>query len=104
MDIFKFHTPSGEGEDTHLIGGGEYINGIQSKEWIDRYRDAGSVTLKSRADKGIRELLPEGTLIGMRGSTSVMMIEDHQLSDDDNAIMVTTGRSLEAFLENRIVR
>ena len=104
MDLFKFHTPTGEGEDTHLVGGGEYINGLLSKEWIERYREPGSVTLKSRADRGIRNFLPEGTLIGMRGSTSVMMIEDHQLSDDDEAIVTTTGRSLEAFLENRIVR
>lgn len=104
MDLFKFHTPDGVGEDTHLIGGGEHINGLLSKEWIDRYRDGGSVTLTSRADRNIRAMLPEGTLVGLRGNTSIMIIEDHQLKDDDNSIMTTTGRSLEAFLDNRIVR
>ena len=104
MDLFKFHTPTGDSQDTHLIGGGEPINGLKTKEWVDRYRDAGSVTLTSRAERGIREMLPEGTLVGMRGNTSIMIIEDHQLSDDDDAIVTTTGRSLEAFLEHRIVR
>lgn len=101
MDLFKFHTPTGVNEATHLTGGGEYINGLLTKEWIDRYRDAGSVTLTSRAERGLRELLPEGTLIGLRGNTNVMMIEDHQLKDDDQAIVTTTGRSLESFLEQR---
>lgn len=104
MDLFKFHTSTAPGEDTHLTGGGEYINGLQTKEWIDRYRDAGSVTLTSRAERGIREVLPEGTLVGMRGNTSIMLIEDHQLTDDDDSIVTTTGRSLESFLDNRIVR
>lgn len=104
MDIFKFHTPSGAGEDTHLIGGGEFVPNLLTIEWVDRYRDAGTITLTSRAEHGIREFLPEGTLVGLRGHPGVMMIEDHQLSDDDNAILNTTGRSLESFLENRIVR
>lgn len=104
MDLFKFHTPDGIGEDTHLIGGGEHINGLLSKEWVERYREPGSVTLTSKASRGIREMLPEGTLIGMRGSTEVMIIEDHQLADDDDSILTTTGRSFESFLENRIVR
>jgi Siphovirus ReqiPepy6 Gp37-like protein len=104
MDLFKFHTPTGDGEDTHLVGGGEIINGLLTKEWTDRYRDAGSISITSRADRGVRELLPEGTLVGMRGNTSIMMIESHQLKDDDDSIVTTTGRSLEAFLDNRIVR
>jgi hypothetical protein len=104
MDLFKFHTPDGDNEDTHLVNGGEYINGLLTKEWIDRYRDAGSFSLTSKASSGIRDLLPEGTLIGLRGNKSIMMVEDHHLADEGSAIIRTTGRSLEAFLENRIVR
>lgn len=101
MDLFKFNTPPGE--DTHLVGGGEYINGLKTKEWIDRYRDAGSITLTSRAERGIRDFLPEGTLVGMRGNPGIMIIEDHQLSEGDSSIITTTGRSFESFFEQRVV-
>lgn len=102
MDIFKFMTsPS---TPTLLDGGGVLINGLLTKEWVERYRPAGSVTLTSRADLGVKDLLPEGSLIGLVGSETVMMVEDHHLSDDGEAIVTTTGRSIDAvIMEQRIV-
>lgn len=101
MDVFRFLNP------THptLLGRGKLINGLKSKMWIERYRDPGEFEFTAKIEKDAQIQLPVGCLISHVGSTEVMMVENHEISEDpgsDTEVKIT-GRSFEAFLENRIV-
>lgn len=99
MDVFKF-APS----DT-IFAGGELVNGITRKTWIERYRDAGEFTFEAPIDSGVREALPTGSFVSHVDSREIMMVENHELSEDRGATtsVVITGRSYETIMEERIV-
>lgn len=101
MDIFKFHNPTAPTK----MEQGEIVNGLKSKMWIERYREAGEFKLVGDIRTGIRELLPIGTFISHTNTSEVMIVEDHEINDDrDEASVISiTGRGFEAFLENRVV-
>lgn len=101
MELFKFHNPS---YDT-LMEQGEMINGVSDIMWIERYRDAGEFTIKAPVATGIRDQIPTGTLISHVDTTEIMIVENHEISDDSGeATFVTiTGRSFETILEQRVV-
>lgn len=101
MDIFKFAataTPT-------KLEGGEIINGFKSKMWIERYSKAGEFEFVADASSGIREKLPVGSLISHVDSNEVMIVENHEISDDreSESQLITTGRGFETYVENRIV-
>jgi hypothetical protein len=102
MDIFKFSTPH---PGSLFLNNGEYVRGIKTVMWVDRYRDPGEVTITANVDSGIIDFLPIGTLISHTNSDEVMIIENHEVSDAHGGdLEVTiTGRSLETILEQRVV-
>jgi len=101
MDIFKFINP----DAPTLMVQGEIINGLSSKTWIERYRDAGEFTLKAPVSAGIKDLLPLGTFISHVDTKEIMIVENHEINEDDQKEpeLIVTGRGYETFLENRMV-
>lgn len=101
MDIFRFHNPTA----ATRMESGEIINGIKDKMWIERYDAAGEFKFVANADVGIREKLPIGSFISHIESTEIMIVENHEISDDKEkeTEIIITGRGLETFFENRIV-
>lgn len=103
MDIFKFRNPTAPTK----MEQGEIINGFTSKTWIERYRDAGEFTLKGPVTLGLREQLPLGTFISHTNTDEIMIVENHEISEDTNtdsdSEIVITGRGYETFLENRAI-
>lgn len=103
MEWFKF-TPAVTSQST-LLNNGEPISGALSSTWVERYRDPGEFELTARVSSGLRSFLPLGTLISHTNTTEVMMVENHEILEDEpnsDAILKISGRSLDAFLENRI--
>lgn len=98
MELFKYNSSS-----TFL--GGQAINGYDSVAWTERYQDPGSFEIKARLSSGLRDFLPEGTLISHIGTLDVMMVENHQIVEDTDVdpILTITGRDLDCILEQRIV-
>lgn len=81
------------------------INGADSIMWVERYRDAGEFEIVAKASSNIRALLPLGSLISHTKTLEIMMVENHETQNkpDEDATVKITGRSLEAWLENRVV-
>lgn len=84
---------------------GAAINGAESVMWVERYRDAGEFEIVAKASSNLRAFLPLGTLISHTNTLEIMMVENHEVENkpDEDATVTITGRSLEAWLENRIV-
>src|SRR4051794_18669181 len=74
----------------------EYVSAI----WVERYWDAGDVSIVTPASPENLDKLAEGTFLGLRGSKEVMLIET--VSIDDNLATIV-GRTLPTFLEARYV-
>lgn len=103
MDLFKF-VP--EAPDDGYLTQGQYINGIKNITWIERYREPGEFTITGPVSSNLRMFLPLGTLISHIDTLEVMMVENHEIdekSSDSEPEIVVTGRSLDAWLEQRIV-
>lgn len=101
MDIFKYHNPN----VTTKMEQGELINGLTSKLWIERYRNAGEFTFTANESSGVREKLPLGTFVSHIASTDVMVVENHEINArrGKETEVTITGRGFSSFLENRIV-
>ena len=101
MDIFKFNSPTSPTK----LESGEVINGLKSKMWIERYREGGEFTLVAKASANMRERLPIGSIISHIDTSEVMIVENHEISDDKGKEpeITITGRGFESFFENRIV-
>lgn len=101
MDIFRFNNP----EHPTKMQSGQIINGIRSKTWIERYRDASEFTLTGYIKSGIREALPVDTLISHTNTDEIMIVENHEILEKEGQEkeVQITGRSFETFLENRAV-
>lgn len=83
----------------------EYIEGWRSLIWTERYVDPGEFELRSPLISNTRTLLPEGSFVTLRDSAEVMIVETHSIAVTDNGEyeLMTKGRSLESFLENRVI-
>lgn len=100
MDIFTFHNPVAP----TLMQSGEIINGISSKMWVERYAKAGEFTLVAPVSSGLKSKLPIGSFISHVDTDEIMIVEDHQISDDkdEDSKITVTGRGFETYLEQRI--
>lgn len=100
MDFIRFAGP----EPTYPSEG-YFIPGITSAMWIERYRNPGEFTIKGRVSSGLRENLPVGSLISHLDTDVPMIVENQQISDDNQAEpeVVITGRSFETILEQRLI-
>jgi hypothetical protein len=102
MQIFKFKDVGG-GAVTLVEG--EIINGIHDSLWVERYRDPGEFKIAGPLSSGLREALPIGSLISHTDTSEVMMVENHEINDeeDEDTKISITGRSFDAYLEERVV-
>lgn len=96
MDLFKFATP---------FQTGSLIQDTTSTMWVERYRNNGEFQIVAPVSSGLRETLPVGSFISHIDTTEIMVVENHEINDSDeaNTDIVVTGRSLETFLEQRVV-
>jgi Siphovirus ReqiPepy6 Gp37-like protein len=101
MNLFKFNVTT----DPTNLGSGQFINGALSTMWVERYLDAGEFELKAPLSSGLRDFLPVGTLISHVDTMEVMIVENHQVVEEErnDPTLVITGRSFDTYLENRIV-
>jgi lipid-A-disaccharide synthase-like uncharacterized protein len=102
MDLFKFITT----QDTVIINEGEMLpKKPLSIMWTERYADAGEFEIVDHVSNGLIEFLPIGTLISHTNSLEVMFVENQEVDDSKTAdpVVKITGRTLEAYLENRII-
>src|SRR5215475_715135 len=80
------------------------VEGWNSFIWAERYSDAGDFQIDTNDVKGGRTLLPEGSLLGIRQSSEVMIVESNEIpavSDEKGAHLTIKGRTFETFSENR---
>ena len=102
MDLFKYLTTNTDG----YISQGEIINGYQTLEWTERFRDPGEFKLKAPVSSGLREKLPPGTLVSHVDTLELMYVASNEIDTDvteEEPPLVITGRSVEAMLRHRIV-
>lgn len=86
-----------------LLRRAEIIDKYVSLIWTERYSTCGDFELVIHSDRGIRELLTEGTLLAINESYRIMKVEtvEKGVDSDDVAILNVSGRSLEALLDDR---
>lgn len=101
MELFKFNFTT----DPTVLERGEAINGAKSIMWAERYSDSGEFEITSQLSSGLREFLPLGTLISHIDTLEVMIVENHEISEDnaEDPTLTITGRSFDSYLDNRIV-
>lgn len=83
----------------------DLIEGYSSLIWTERFVAAGEFELKTYQVRETLPLVPEGTLLSILDSHEVMIVETRTISFDDDGYQELTvkGRSLETFLENRVM-
>jgi hypothetical protein len=101
MELFKFS----HGADPMDIIEGEMINGATSKMWVERYSESGEFEIISPISAGLRDFLPEGTMISHTDTLELMIVENHEITEEEDAdaTVKTTGRSFVSYLEQRII-
>jgi len=101
MNLFKFNVVT----DPTALDSGQYINGVESLMWVERYLEPGEFEIKAPLSSGLRDFLPLGTLISHIDTMEVMIVENHQVIEEETAdpTIVITGRTFDTYLENRIV-
>lgn len=79
------------------------VEGYSSMIWTERYIENGEFEMKTPKISDTRTLLPEGSLISLRDSDEVMLVEAHTLGRDSDNMpeMTLTGRTFPTFFENR---
>lgn len=101
MDIFRFDT----GPNILNAVNGEIVNNAAQIMWVERYREPGEFSITAPVSSNLKTILPIGCLISHVDSSAIMIVEDHQIKDeqDKESDIVITGRSFESFLEQRVV-
>lgn len=100
MDFFKFTaTPATD------LTEGEFFRGYESAMWVERYRDTGEFEFVAPLSSGLREFLPLGTIISHTDTLEAAIVENHFIKEGKNEDpkITISGRSLESYLDNRIV-
>ena len=101
MELFKFNYTT----DPTVLERGELINGATSIMWVERYREAGEFEIVAPLSSGLLSFLPIGTLISHADSMEVMIVENQEIDEEkiEDPVITFTGRTLETFLEQRII-
>lgn len=100
MDFFKF-TANTASDLTY----GLFFRGYDSVTWVERYRQPGEFEIVAPLSSGLRDILPLGTIISHTDTLEAAFVESHFIKEgknEDPQISIT-GRTLDAYLENRIV-
>jgi len=100
MDLFKFT----DDDKPNLINGFPILN-YDSIMWIERYSSPGEFTLTAKLSSGLQNFLPLGSIISHSKTYEACIVENHEIQEDSNSdpVIKITGRSLDSYLENRIV-
>lgn len=79
------------------------VEGYTSMIWAERYLGSGEFEMKTAQIDATRALIPEGTLISLRDSLEVMIVESSTIAFDDDigSHLTVKGRSFDTFSENR---
>lgn len=79
------------------------IEGYNSCIWAERYSAWGDIEIVFPSDRTVRNLLSEGTQLGLDKSYRIMTVEDLEdgESEDGEKIITVTGRSVESKLDDR---
>ena len=105
LDLFKFISTT----DPTIFTEGRMINTasnmVKGIMWAERYRDPGEFEITGPLSSGLRDFLPLGTFVSHSDTLEVMVVENHDISEDnkEDPIISISGRSLDSYLENRIV-
>lgn len=101
MKLFKFNYTT----DPTVLEKGQAINGAISVMWAERYLEPGEFEIKAHLSSGLREFLPLGCLISREDTTEVMIVENHEITEEPTGDpdLTITGRTFDTYLENRIV-
>lgn len=100
MDVMKL-------EDSYLPG--PLVEGYTSMIWTERFKENGDFQLVTPKIEETMNLIPEGSLITLRDSKEVMLVETHDIAvdtqqgEDGIPELTVTGRTLEAVTEKRAI-
>lgn len=101
MDFFRFlNTTDG------YLSQGQMLNGVKTATWVERFRDPGEFKITAPVSSGLRTALPIGSFLSHIDTLEVMIVENHEIDEDvteSEPEIVISGRSLETFLERRVV-
>jgi len=73
MDVFTFLNPTSPTK----MEQGVFVNGLLSKMWVERYRQAGEFRFTAKASSGVREQLPLGAFISHTDTHEIMVVDNH---------------------------
>lgn len=81
------------------------IEGYESMIWTERYREPGEFKLTTKFIADVKSALPVDTLISLRDTKEVMIVENHAIviNEEDEIELVVTGRSWDSFMEQRTI-
>lgn len=81
------------------------IDSFESLIWTERYRQYGDFETVLPSDDNNLILITQIEYVLLRGSDSIMIVEDIQITSDveDGSKLIVSGRSLESILERRII-
>lgn len=102
LKLFIFDTQLADYSD---IAGGISIEEYDSAVWVERYRMPGEFKVKAPLSSGLREKMPLDGLISHVDTKELMVVENHRIIEDKQSepTIEVSGRSLDAFLEHRII-
>jgi hypothetical protein len=98
MDVFRLGLP---GSSSYLPE--KVITGYDAMIWTERFQVPGQFELTTYDIAPTLAALPEQTLISVRGSREVMVVETRsiEVDDDGNKVLKVTGRSLGFIFDKR---
>lgn len=101
MDLIKFKATSTPTE----LAEAEMISGFETLTWVERYRQSGEFKITAPMSSGLLQKLPIDSLVSLVESLDLMIVENHILKEKrgTDPIIEISGRSFDAWLENRIV-
>lgn len=83
----------------------DLIEGYSSLIWTERFLEPGEFKLTTENIEETRSVLPVDTLLCIRESTEVAIVETHQIKTDDKGVdqLEVSGRTIDLFLEDRVM-
>jgi hypothetical protein len=87
------------------LEGAVSITDYDNATWVERYREPGEFKFSAKLSSMIRDILPVGTLVSHLNTVDLMVVESHEINEtvDADPTIDITGRSFDAYLEQRVV-
>lgn len=82
----------------------ELVEGYSTLIWTERFQPCGDFELHTQDIDYTRDLLPERSLCTLLDTDEVMMVDSHDIQENADGVdeLVIKGRTIDAFLENRV--